>query len=89
MEFSGWKQERLAIMVFVALGAVTGLITGYWAAGFLVWVLVYVGWKIVEFKTFYDWYMKGASRKNVPNNKGVFEAITCQVINNKNKTKLS
>ena len=87
MEFSGWKQERLAIMVFVALGAVTGLITGYWAAGFLVWVLVYVGWKIVEFKTFYDWYMKGASRKNVPDNKGVFEAITCQVIDNKNKTK--
>jgi len=87
MEFSGWKQERLAIMVFVVLGAMTGFITGYWAASFLLWLLVYVGWKIVEFKTFYDWYMKGASRKNVPNNKGVFEAITCQVINNKNKTK--
>ncbi len=31
--------------------------------------------------------MKGASRKHVPINHGVFEAITCRVINNKNKTK--
>ncbi len=31
--------------------------------------------------------MKGASRKHVPINHGVFEAITCKVITNKNKTK--
>lgn len=87
MQISGWKQERMAVLLFVCLALITGWISGYWAWSLLAWLLVYVAWKITEFKTFYDWYMKGASRKHVPNNHGVFEAITCKVINNKAQTK--
>ena len=87
MQVSGWKQEKTAIMVFFLLAVVTGLISGYWAWGFFCWLVIYIIWKITEFKTFYDWYMKGASRSHVPNNSGVFEAITCQVINNRNQIK--
>ncbi len=87
MQVSGWKQEKIAIMVILILAVITGLISGYWAWGFFSWLMIYIIWKITEFKTFYDWYMKGASRSHVPNNHGVFEAITCQVINNKNQTK--
>jgi two-component system phosphate regulon sensor histidine kinase PhoR len=87
MQISGWKQEKIAIAIFVVLALVSGLITGYWAWSMFVWLLIYICWKIIEFKSFYDWYMKGASRKYVPDNHGVFEAITCKVINNKNQTK--
>jgi len=87
MKISGWKQEKIAIAMFSVLALVTGLITGFWSLAFLVWLLIYIVWKILEFKTFYDWYMKGASRRKVPINHGVFEAITCKVINNKNETK--
>ena len=87
MNISGWRQERIAIVIFSVLASVTGLITGFWSLAFLVWLLVYMVWKVLEFKTFYDWYMKGASRRKVPINHGVFEAITCKVINNKNHTK--
>jgi two-component system phosphate regulon sensor histidine kinase PhoR len=87
MNISGWQQEKIAIMVFSALACVTGWITGHWPLSFLIWLLVYTIWKITEFKTFYDWYMQGATRRDVPINHGVFEAITCQVINNKNQTK--
>ena len=87
MQISGWKQEKFAIAVLLILAVISGLITGLWAWSFLVWLMLYIVWKILEFKTFYDWYMKGASRKHVPTNHGVFEAITCKVINNKNQTK--
>ena len=87
MKISGWKQERAAVSAFVILALVTGLISGYWAWSFLAWLLLYQVWKTFEFKIFYDWYMKGASSSDVPINHGVFEAITCQVINNKNQTK--
>jgi len=87
MKISGWKQERMAITIFIVLAVITGWITDYWSLGFLLWLLVYIGWKTLEFKIFYDWYMKGASRRFVPNNHGVFESITCQVIDNKNQTK--
>ncbi len=87
MKISGWRQERVAVSAFVVLALVTGLITGFWAWSFLGWLLMYQVWKTFEFKTFYDWYMKGASSSDVPINHGVFEAITCQVINNKNQTK--
>ena len=87
MQISGWKKERIAIVVFLLLALITGLISGYWSWSLLLWLLIYVVWKIIEFKTFYDWYMSGASGGQVPDNHGVFEAITCQVINNKSQTK--
>ena len=87
MKISGWRQEKIAIVIFSVLALVTALITGFWSLAFLVWLLIYIVWKILEFKTFYDWYMKGASRRKVPINHGVFEAITCKVISNKNQTK--
>ncbi len=87
MQFSGWRQEKIAILIFVALATLSGLISGYWTLCLLLWLLVYITWKILEFKSFYDWYMKGSSSSHVPDNHGVFEAITCQVINNKNQTK--
>lgn len=87
MNISGWKQERIAVVIFIILAMVTGFISGYWTLSFLSWLLVYTTWKVVEFRIFYNWYMKGASRSHVPNNSGAFEAITCKVINNKNQTK--
>lgn len=83
----GWKQEQVVMLVFVILAVITGALSGYWAMGFLVWVLVYLVWKILEFRSFYNWYMSGASKHETPPNHGVFEALTCQVINNKNQTK--
>ncbi|MEZ5472661.1 MAG: phosphate regulon sensor histidine kinase PhoR [Marinicella sp.] len=87
MQISGWRQERITIIIFLILAVISGFITHHWAWSFFVWLLVYTAWKIIEFKTFYDWYMKGASRNHVPLNYGVFEAITCKVINNKTQTK--
>lgn len=87
MQISGWKQERLAIVAFLCLALVTGWISHLWSWSLLLWLAIYIIWKIFEFKIFYDWYMKGASRTHVPINHGVFEDITCKVINNKNKTK--
>ena len=87
MQISGWRQERIAIVIFSVLAVITALITGFWSLAFLVWLLIYMVWKLLEFKSFYDWYMKGASRRKIPINHGVFEAITCKVINNKNQTK--
>ncbi len=87
MQSSGWKQEQVAVIIFVGLAAISGLLTGLWALSFLVWLLVYVVWKVFEFRSFYVWYMKGASNKHVPGNHGVFEDITCKVINNKKQTK--
>ncbi|MFC3195308.1 phosphate regulon sensor histidine kinase PhoR [Marinicella sediminis] len=87
MQISGWKQEKIAIGLFILLAVISGIITGFWAWSLLAWLLIYISWKIIEFKTFYDWYMHGASNQYVPANHGVFEAITCQVIGNKNQTK--
>ncbi len=87
MQISGWRQERIAILVFLGLAVVTGWITGYWSWSLVVWLLVYIFWKTIEFKTFYDWYMNGASKKSIPANQGVFESITRHVINNKNQIK--
>ncbi|MCX7553098.1 phosphate regulon sensor histidine kinase PhoR [Marinicella sp. S1101] len=87
MQVTGWKQEQVAVLVFVILAVITGALSGYWAAGFLLWLLIYMVWKFFEFRNFYDWYMGGASRYKTPENHGVFEALTCQVINNKNQTK--
>ncbi len=87
MQVTGWKREQTAMLVFAVLAIITSAISGYWAASFLVWLLVYVVWKAFEFRSFYDWYMSGASKHKVPENHGVFESITCQVINNKNQTK--
>lgn len=87
MKISGWRQEKVAVLVFFALAIITGLITSRWLLSFLLWLLTYISWKVFEFKIFYDWYMKGASGSHVPINHGVFEAITCKVINNKNLSK--
>jgi len=87
MQNSGWRQERTAIIIFMLLATITGGITGFWSWSFLLWILVYISWKFIEFKAFHDWYMKGASRNHVPINHGVLESITCKVINNKNQTK--
>ncbi len=87
MQSSGWKQEQVAVIIFIGLAIVSGLITGWWAFSFLVWLLVYIVWKAFEFRSFYTWYMKGASNKHVPGNHGVFEDITCKVLNNKKQTK--
>jgi len=87
MQIPAWKQEKLAILVFIVLAVISGWITGLWSWSLLVGLLVYMIWKVLEFKTFYNWYMKGASINHIPINHGVFEDITCKVINNKNQTK--
>lgn len=87
MQISGWKQEKIAILAFLGLAVVTGWITGFWSWSLIVWLLVYIFWKIIEFKTFYDWYMNGATKKSTPVNQGIFESITCQVISNKKQIK--
>lgn len=87
MQHSGWKQERLAIMIFIILAAVTGGLSGFWSWSILLWLGIYTIWKITEFKIFYDWYMNGASKKTSPANHGIFESITCKVISNRNQTK--
>ncbi len=87
MQPTGWNKEKIAVMVFLLLAVISGLISGFWGLSFFAWLLLYVLWKIYEFKRFYDWYMSGAGKDNIPENHGVFEALTCQVISNKNFTK--
>ncbi|TDR23541.1 phosphate regulon sensor histidine kinase PhoR [Marinicella litoralis] len=87
MQNSGWKQERLAIIVFIILASITGAVSGLWSWSFLLWLVIYFAWKISEFKSFYDWYMRGASKKNLPAYHGIFETISCKVISNKNRIK--
>lgn len=87
MQATGWKKEKIAMMFFILLAVVTAVITGYWGFSLFAWLLLYVFWKTFEFKRFYDWYMSGAGKNKTPENHGVFEALTCQVVNNKNLTK--
>lgn len=86
---SQWKKEWLALVVFILLGVVTGLLSHYWALSFLIWLLLYLFWKLFEFRQFFSWYMDGASKKKVPLNYGVWEQLTCQVLHNKKITKLT
>lgn len=87
MQDSGWKREKITLLIFVFLAIVSGAVSGFWTISLLLWLIIYVTWKIHQFNSFYQWYMAGASKHKIPENHGVFEAITCQVINNKNQTK--
>ncbi|WP_395374115.1 phosphate regulon sensor histidine kinase PhoR [Marinicella sp. W31] len=80
---SYWKKEWLALTMFILLSVITGLLSGYWALSFFMWLLLYMLWKLHEFRQFYNWYMSGASKKEVPLNYGVWEQLTCRVLHNK------
>ncbi len=83
MKNNAWQKELFYGLIFLILGLITGAITSYWEWGFVVWFIIYIIWKWVELYYFYSWYRKGADENNVPLNSGIWEEISCLVIQNK------
>ncbi len=81
------KKQQIGIALFVFLAVVSALISGYWAWSLLLWLFVYMLWQWWEFLQFYQWYMNGASAKDVPLCHGVFEALAVRVLHNKKQAK--
>ena len=83
MTNKAWQKELIYGLIFLILAIITGAITSQWEWGFVVWGFIYIIWKWVELYYFYSWYRKGANENNVPLNSGIWEEISCLVIQNK------
>ncbi len=82
-----FRYEKFYALLFLVAASVTGLLTSYWAQSFLIWALVYILWKWVEFYHFYHWYKNGAKNAKVPLNHGVWGDFASLILNDKNKNR--
>ena len=57
---SAWTTEYTRIFMLVASGLLIGFVTGYWVIAVLVPCSVYIGWTLVQIRTFERWIRLGA-----------------------------
>lgn len=88
MKNNSFKSERAYGFLFIILAVITAAITGMWSGSFLVWTMVYIIWKWLEFYHLFQWYKKGATKDTVPLSTGIFEDFCTLVLQNKNKSEV-
>lgn len=80
-----WRADIIAILIFLLIAAISGLLTNYWVTSLLVAMTFLFAWKTMDFIRFYLWYKAGASSKGKLIKRGVFGALTKLVISHHRK----
>jgi two-component system phosphate regulon sensor histidine kinase PhoR len=84
MNTNPYKKEIIYAVMFLMMAAICGFLTQLWGGSFFLWSLIYILWKWIELNHFYCWYKKGADKRKIPLNHGLWEDFSTLVIHNKN-----
>ena len=76
---NAWTQEFTRILLLIAGGLLTGVMTGYWVVAVLLPCLVYIGWTLVQLRAFERWIRRGAKADSAPNANGIWALIVQHV----------
>jgi len=72
---NAWTVEFSRILVVVVTVLVFGLATGYWILAVLLPTAVYLGWTLVQIRSFERWIRLGAKTKLAPDSSGIWQLI--------------
>lgn len=72
---NAWTTEYTRILFLVASIFGIGLLSGYWVIAVLVPCSIYIGWTLVQIRSFEHWIRDGAKAENAPNANGIWELI--------------
>lgn len=71
--------ELFQLCVFGSFGLVTGFIFGDYKTSFLLWILLYLLWKWLDYYQFYKWVNQPFNERNEPILQGLFKQIAARI----------
>lgn len=72
---NAWTVEFSRILIVVVAVLLFGLATGYWTVAILLPTSVYLGWTLVQIRSFERWIRLGAKTKLAPDSSGIWQLI--------------
>jgi len=72
---TAWSVEFSRILITLISTILFGLVSGYWAISVTVHSALYIGWNVIQLRTFERWIRKGAPASSAPDASGIWELI--------------
>ena len=72
---NAWTTEYTRILILVGSIIGMGLLSGYWVVSVLVPCSIYIGWTLIQIRSFEHWIRTGAKADSAPNANGIWELI--------------
>ena len=86
MKMSIWSVEKWRISIIAFTTLVGGLLTGEWLISLAFSLFFYIVWMYHKLQQFYAWLANGTKQENAPDSDGIWDKISYQVLQTKNKS---
>ena len=75
-----WSAEIWRILLVLFIAVLGGMLSHHWLISLVLALTAYIFWLLYKIQQLYRWLKKGAKTKNTPDNSGLFEQMTQQVL---------
>ncbi len=84
---NAWSIELSRIFVLIAATLVLGFVSGLWLFSILFHFALYLGWTLIQLRSFERWIRNGAHSKNAPDTSGIWALIVQHIYRTQKKNK--
>ncbi len=72
---TAWSVEFSRLLATVISLVLFGLVSGYWTLSVIIHSSIYIGWNVVQLRSFERWIREGAPSDSAPDASGIWELI--------------
>jgi len=84
---NAWSIELSRIFALIAATLVLGFVSGFWLFAILFHFALYIGWTLIQLRSFERWIRNGAHSKNAPDTSGIWALIVQHIYRTQKKNK--
>lgn len=84
---NAWSIELSRIFALITATLVLGFISGFWLFSIIFHFALYLGWTLIQLRTFERWIRNGAHSKNAPDTSGIWALIVQHIYRTQKKNK--
>ncbi len=84
---SAWAVEFIRVFFLALMAILFGYILDAWIIAFILMAIIYIGWTLIQLRTFEQWIRMGAKTNNAPEFSGIWQLIVRHINRTQKKNK--
>ncbi len=84
---TAWSVEFSRLLITLVSTVIFGLVSGYWTVSVVIHSCLYIGWNVIQLRSFERWIRNGAPSSSAPDASGIWELIVQHIYRSQKSNK--